>query len=135
MIDEIPPQVWKLQASQAPGAGTPNRIEHGRIENFEALFFYDEVGLLRGLLKYFDRDIHESEGSGDGLVAHAGEIFVIVDPDYRRRGIGTRLLREATCTWNIDLTNQGFTPQGVALVEKFRSNQITNMSLDKIEVP
>lgn len=56
-------------------------------------------------------------------MAFEGEVFVMVDPTYRRRGIGTRLLREASKRWNLDLRKQHYTPSGAAFVDKLRQDE------------
>jgi len=123
MIPEFPPSVWTGQAAQAPQTGEPNSIRFTRIEEAEVLLFYDGSGILRGILKYFEKDVRKSDQFGDGyLVAFAGEVVVIVEPDYRRRGIGTTLLREAIGRWNIDLGRQHYTPSGAAFVDRFQQD-------------
>jgi GNAT superfamily N-acetyltransferase len=122
-VEEFPPGVWTKQAAQLPHTGVPRSIKHVPNAEAEVLFFYDDVGCLRGILKYFKEDVPRSDEFGDYLVAHAGEILIVVDPDYLRRGVGTELLREAHGRWKIDLGKQRYTPSGAALVDRFRQNE------------
>jgi GNAT superfamily N-acetyltransferase len=123
-LDELPDSVWHQQAAQAPQTGTPNSIKQTRIEEAEALLFYDDAGCLRGMLKYFEKDVPRSNQFGDYLVAHAGELVIIVDPRYQRRGVGTKLLREAIAQWQIDLERQRYTPSGAAFVNEFQPKEV-----------
>jgi GNAT superfamily N-acetyltransferase len=118
-LDELPPVVWSQQVALFSQTGTPDCIQHLRSGEADILLFYDDVGRLRGILKHFEKDVWRNDGAKDYPVAHAGEVFVILAPDYRRRGFGMKLLQEATRRWNIDLGNQAYTPSGAALVERF----------------
>jgi GNAT superfamily N-acetyltransferase len=76
----------------------------------ECLLFFDEDVQLRGILNYYP------EGSAFGDEPH--DTLTLVHPAHRRKGIGTALLKEATCRWpQIDLTKQSYTDEGWALAQ------------------
>lgn len=83
---------------------------------------YPEVG-IPGLSAGED---HVLWRNGSGRVVGVLEIrlrrrfMVVVDPRYRRRGVATRLLREALGRWpEIDLKRERYTPNGAAWIQAF----------------
>jgi len=89
------------------------------------LRFHDSEGILRGILRLH----HQPEGSEDEAEYdwddwnhELGFLWVVVDPEQLRHGIGMALLTEAFVTrrWPVDFGKQEFTPAGAQLVSKFR---------------
>ena len=67
-------------------------------------------GLLLGILNYYP------EGSGLTM-EQPGDIMLIIDPGYRRLGIGTHLLTRAIEVWGVDLMSQCYTDEGWELAQ------------------
>jgi ribosomal protein S18 acetylase RimI-like enzyme len=49
----------------------------------------------------------------------AGEFNIAVQKEFRRRGIGTALLKEAIRRFKVDLEKQEYTRNGAALANRF----------------
>mgnify|MGYP001607236734 CR=1 FL=1 len=49
--------------------------------------------------------------------------IVVVDPQARRRGIATKLLRAALELWSLDLRNERYTEEGAAWMNAFLEDQ------------
>lgn len=117
---------WPAQASQYPPIGHHGiRYFKGELRDGEfgggayvdCLLFRDEDGVLTGILNHYPQDMPP--------YAAAGEVVIQVRPDQRRKGIATRLLREALTRWPIDLRGQQSTPDGYAFVERFLAQEGT----------
>lgn len=74
---------------------------------------------MRGIFKFFEKEVWKNDRFGNHLVAFAGELVVMVDPDYTGRGVGTKLLQKALSIWEIDFLKQRYTPSGAAFVNEF----------------
>lgn len=107
---------WESQAVQYPERGGPG-ITYFAGEtpfgNVDCLLFYDRKKRLRGILNYYAIDFPPWE--------KAGNVNIWVHPEARRRGIATRLVRAAMQRWRIDLDQQRFTKEGLALAEHLES--------------
>jgi len=62
--------------------------------------------------------------SGDGLlrgivVWEAQRLFLYVDPEWRRRGVASRLMGTAVLYWPIDFEAQEYSAQGLAFFRAF----------------
>jgi GNAT superfamily N-acetyltransferase len=120
---------WDSQAQQYARAGASGiRYERHQIPKAwpphavsECLLYYDDKGVLRGILNYFP--ITASVPLGNGWVAEerAGSVNVWVDPARQRRGIASTLLADAVRRWKIDFERQEYTAEGAALVNAFKS--------------
>jgi GNAT superfamily N-acetyltransferase len=120
---------WFEQAPQHASSGKPNTIryekhvvkQYGPKAISECLLFYDNAGLLRGIVHHFPNDImrpaQTSIGTVMEYVERAGNINITVDPAHQRKGIGTKLLREALDRWPINLEKQMYTEEGAALID------------------
>jgi len=106
---------FESQASQYPKTGEPGisyfagETEHGTVD---CLLFRSKRGAVVGILNHY---------GFDSIWEKTGNVNVWVREDHQRRGIATALLQEAATRWTINLDQQRFTPDGVALAEKLRS--------------
>ena len=110
---------WESQHRQYPEPGQPGiqymegPTPHG---NVDCLLFYDDDGLLRGVLNHYPF----SAQTEDGLFLEVeGNVNVFVDPDYRGRGVATALLNEAVLRWPFDVEQQTYTFDGVQFIQKW----------------
>ena len=77
---------------------------------------------MRGILNHFPADIPGP------FPERAGNVTIMVDPRFRRKGIGSKLLAEAMRRWHIDLANQDYTPLGWAFVQRWRGMLAANVA-------
>ncbi|SRR6266540_5451457 len=77
----------------------------------DCLLWRGEDGTLLGILYYYPNDVP--------LYERAGNVNILVDPDRRREGIGTRLLAEAYRRWLLDFDTQDYTSAGLGLVTAY----------------
>lgn len=115
---------WEDAVVDYPATGHPGviyrkdtTVQFGSEAVSEALLFYAPDGTLAGLFFYFPKDIWVPDISRP--IERAGNFTVIVAPGHRRRGVGTRLLREALKRWNIDFEQQKYTEAGAKLVQRY----------------
>jgi GNAT superfamily N-acetyltransferase len=109
------------QLDQYPEKGPPGisyfkgEIDHGCW--VDCLLWRDEHGKLRGVLNRFPMHI-PPERVGRFMIAgeRKGNIFILVDPDWQRRGIATALLDQARSRWKIKFEQQEYTPDGAAFI-------------------
>ena len=127
-LDEFPDSVWRDQARHVPGNGKPNSVLPSESADAKILSFYDDDGCLRGILKYFEKDVPRIDQHGNYLVANAGETLVMVHPDYRKRGVATKLLHRAMELYPINLAKQRYTPSGAAFVTQFLANRAKELT-------
>lgn len=106
------PQYYRSDVPRTPGivhwtvpaSETPVRIE--------CLLFWGADDRLMGILNYYP------DGSPFGEQPH--DTLTLVNPQYRRIGIGTTLLATALEKWpEITLLGQSYTDQGWAFVSSF----------------
>lgn len=116
---------WEASVVDYPAVGQPGITyrkdtagESGSEAVSEALLFYGPDGSLAGVVNYFPNDIW-TDGPSRLLIERAGHFSVVVAPKCQRRGIGTRLLREATKRWPIDFEHQYYSLSGAMLVQHF----------------
>lgn len=79
----------------------------------DCLLMRDVHGELVGILNHY---------TGESELEKTGNINVWVRPDRQRRGIATRLLREAQARWDVDWRTQRYTTDGLALLKKVMSS-------------
>lgn len=80
----------------------------------ECLLYYDNARRLRGILNFYPQDVPPWEKKDN--------VNVFVDPETRRQGIATRLIRAALERWpHLNADQQRYTPEGLALVEHLES--------------
>lgn len=115
---------FESQAREYPERGAPG-ITHGTVRlraadvgtagdvELDTLTLRDKHGILRGILVHHRAAI---DTIGGVHLADAHEIQVTVDPRFRRKGIATRLLREALSRWPIQLFAQHCTADGAQLL-------------------
>ncbi len=107
---------WPAQAAQYPPVGPPG-ISYfrgdvstaARAAYVDCLLMRDVNGVLTGILNHYPQDLPPYE--------QAGAVNIWVRPDRQRRGIGTRLAREALTRWPIEIRQQHLTPAGAAFAE------------------
>jgi len=80
----------------------------------DCLLWRDEDGKLRGVFNYFQLPIHPER---------RGNFNVLVQVAWRRRGIATALLDEASRRWKLDFDQQKYTPDGAAFVMAWRNQK------------
>jgi GNAT superfamily N-acetyltransferase len=123
--DDFPPAVWEDQARQVCQHSAQNGIQYMGVESdgvAERLLYYDDSGTLRGIFKYFPRDVPETDQRfGNELKAQAGVFIILVHPGYQRQGVGMKLLGAANVRWQLNFNMQEYTRTGAALVNKFLS--------------
>jgi GNAT superfamily N-acetyltransferase len=101
---------------QYPARG-PRGISYyaGHPESFDGvidcLLFRDKSGKVRGILNHYPIDFPPLE--------RAGAVNVWVEPRWRRRGVGMKLIAEADRRWRIDFSKQRCTNAGVRLIEAY----------------
>jgi GNAT superfamily N-acetyltransferase len=107
---------WESQAEQYPPTGQPG-VSYFRGDmsdgfgpgaHIDCLLFRDASGVLVGILNHYPMDFPPYE--------QAGNVLVIVREDRQRRGIGTRLVREAMTRWPVDPYAQRYTQPGADFV-------------------
>jgi len=126
--DDFPRSVWEDQAKQVCQHSAQNGVQYMASESggvVERLLYYDDSGTLRGLFKYFPRDVPETDPRfGNRWIAQAGVFIILVHPDYQRQGVGMKLLQAANVRWKLNFNMQEYTRSGAALVQKFLSGTV-----------
>jgi GNAT superfamily N-acetyltransferase len=77
----------------------------GEKRPIEILEYRDRDGWLRGVVSWEGESVHH--------------LFIMVDPECRRQGIATKLMREAVKRWPIDFQKQSYTRDGAKFFRKF----------------
>lgn len=105
---------WESQVGQYPARG-PKGISYfaGVVPEgtVDCLLYRDKSGKVRGILNYYATDFPPHE--------RAGNVNVLVDPKWQRRGIASKLLSEAQRRWTINWEQQAYTEAGARLVQAF----------------
>lgn len=114
------PFTWDSQVRQYAPTGEPGLSYFAGVmpsspdkPPVDCLLWRSDDGVLRGVLNYFPVDYPPWE--------QAGNITLLVDPDWRRQGIAHRLLADADSRWRIVWTQQAFTKDGLLTVLAFLS--------------
>lgn len=106
---------FEHQRQQYPEHGQPGigyfRGEMGGGVHVDVLLYRDESGNVVGILQHYSYDMPPYQ--------RRGSVNVFVDPQRRRQGIGTSLLKAAGPRFKIDLLRQEFTPDGAFLANRF----------------
>lgn len=128
---------WESQVRQYPKVGDPglryslNHVTIAEVEHrasgrtipigsdipIDTLTYRNRRGHIIGLLWHYPVDCPPWE--------KAGNVNMIVRPDRRGRGIGRALLLEALGRWEIDWSQQDYTPEGLAAVRAVLNAQET----------
>ena len=107
---------WAGQAAQYPPAGAPGigyfAGDAGYDQPVDCLLWRDTTGTLRGILNHYPIDMPPWE--------KAGNLTMLVQPGWRRRGIGSALLDEARRRWPVDLGVQTYTDDGRRFIAAYR---------------
>lgn len=109
-LESTPPSFWRILASSYPPTAEP-----GITVRDYTILYYDMLGTLRGTLIYYPDGFRRRSGCLSVQLVKPGEVCVIVDPKWRRRGIGTSLLLEAIARWNVRHDKQLYTAAGARL--------------------
>lgn len=123
-LDPLTLLSWSSQAEQYPSTG-PIGISYfaGEVPDHppvDCLLFYAEAGLV-GILNYYSVD-YTIDGT---VIEHAGNFNVWTRPQFQRRGIATALITEADKRWTIDFEQQRYTPNGLAVAERYLAARLT----------
>ena len=106
---------WNANVAQFDDCG-PSGVSHirGACDGItvDALLFRDEAGKVRGILYYHADQVYEEV---------AGNVTIVVDEHFRRRGIATTLLREAEQRWSVRFNVQDYLVDGRAFVAAYRA--------------
>lgn len=114
-IPPIPENWINQQFGQYPDGAPGVDYFRGDIDGglwVDCLLYRDGDGKVRGVLNHFPVDIPPEK---------KGNFLVLVARDYRGRGIGSALLKEACKRWDISLGRQNYTKQGVQFVKGYLS--------------
>ena len=131
----IPPAFsWESQACQYAKYGSPGLTLEQHAVNAKAeevavgdpdtemlidcLLMRDVDGFLIGILNHY---------TGENEYEKTGNVNVWVRPDRQRRGVATRLLREAFDRWQVDWRTQRYTEDGLAMLKKLLPVTETNI--------
>lgn len=121
---DIHPMEWVGQMSQFPEKGPPGlSYFKGEIDDerhVDSLLFRDDEGTLRGILYRYPFDFPPYEKKGN--------VNVLVDPLRQRRGIGTKLWREAEKRWGINQRQQDYTPAGAKFIARMNQAKPAKVS-------
>ncbi|RYP84241.1 hypothetical protein EKO23_16405 [Nocardioides guangzhouensis] len=103
---------WPVVAREHPRVGPPGiRHEvlwHRTGKSADCLSWRDNAGQVRGLLYHYRCDFPPYE--------RRGNVNLLIDPAWHRRGLGSYLLAEADRRWELDFSQQSYTTAGLALV-------------------
>jgi GNAT superfamily N-acetyltransferase len=118
---------WGSQARQYARTGDPgigyerhyaDGYDRGPRNPVDCLLMRDVHGDLVGILNHYPED----HALG---MERAGNINVWVRPDRQKRGIATRLVREAQKRWAVNAAQQRYTPEGLRLLASLERDQQT----------
>jgi hypothetical protein len=102
---------WDSQVGWYPERGTPGLSYFAGqtpLGVIDCLLWRNEAGELVGILNHYPFRTPEGQ--------EPGTYNFWVKPGWQRRGIATRLGKEAVQRWGMDLNKQAYTPDGLALV-------------------
>ena len=110
------PEPWiDQQLAQYPQSGSPGiSYFRGDLPSglwVDCLVYRDNNGKARAVLNHFPVDTPPWE--------QRGNILILVAQEWRRRGIGTALLKEALTRWDIPLERQKSTKDGARFVKRY----------------
>lgn len=122
-IDEVLP--WEGQVIQYPQGGVPGITYFaGDVSEFypgkppiHTLLFRHLDGHVIGILNYYEVDYPPYE--------KAGNVNVFVDPQHRRKGVATALVRQAETRWGIDYRAQRYSAAGAALAAALDQQEVS----------
>lgn len=117
-IPQLAVYSFRSQVRQYPEYGVPGISYFKGVVSptvwADCLLMRDEYGVVVGILNHYPVANHwEAKGN----------VNVFVDPDFKRQGIGTALVRECIARWGpINWEQQRYTPEGAAFTEWFQTN-------------
>ncbi len=83
----------------------------------DALLFRDDNGRVRGILNHYPFELIDPENPSVG--EKQGNINIFIDPLYKNKQVGTKLLNEAMARYDIDLNQQDYSTEGAAFINAF----------------
>ena len=105
---------WESQTRWYPERGTPGLSYFAGqtpLGVIDCLLWRNEAGELVGVLNHYPFRTPEGQ--------EPGTFNIWVKPGWQRRGIATRLGKEALRRWSIDMNKQAYTTDGLALAERW----------------
>jgi hypothetical protein len=122
---------FESQKKQYPEKGDPGiRYYAGESKGYgvvDCLCFRNGVGEFVGILNHYPADAPNPNykhplavlfGEPEFL-ERAGNVNIFIHPGYKKCGIATELLDEAMLRWDIDLTQQRYTDEGVEFITRY----------------
>lgn len=83
----------------------------------DALLFRDDNGRIRGILNHYPFELIDPENPS--IREKQGNINIFIDPLYKNKQVGTKLLNEAMTRYDVDLNQQDYSTEGAAFINAF----------------
>lgn len=83
----------------------------------DCLLFRDENGRIRGILNHYPFELISPEDAR--VTEKSGNINIFIDPFYKNKQVGTKLLDEARRRYDIDLNKQTYSTEGAAFINAY----------------
>lgn len=83
----------------------------------DCLLFRDDNGRIRGILNHYPFELTDPEDSS--VTEKKGNINIFIDPLYKNKQVGTKLLDEAITRYDVDLNQQTYSAEGAAFVNAY----------------
>ena len=83
----------------------------------DCLLFRDENGRIRGILNHYPFELISPEDAR--VTEKPGNINIFIDPFYKNKQVGTKLLDEARRRYDIDLNKQTYSTEGAAFINAY----------------
>ena len=116
---------FRSQVSQYPKNGEPG-ISYFKGEDdylrgkgwwVDALLYRDKDGKILGILNHYPQNMPAEEPGGPS--EKRGNVNIFIDPQSKRSGIASELLKEAVSRYKVDLNKQRYSKEGAAFVNSF----------------